>query len=136
MYLCLECLQYAPCKCCSKLITKPTETWTRKKVYDIQITEVINYSGEKDDDGELESEDRGDCDFYSLKDWRYAKAVISEFEPYELENGNGHVFKLEIDVGVFYHHFCNGEFHHDEKIDDIEPKDAPKKVRSIIDKIR
>ena len=130
-YLCLKCIQYVPCNCTPA--PKPKAKWTSKTAYTVRFTENVNYSG-PDRKGSLEVEDRDGNEYFDLKSIEDANCFFRAFEPYTRDDG-ALIFSLDTEIVKWRHHYVDGEFHHDEWIDEMEIEDAPKYVQAIARKM-
>ena len=124
MYLCLRCIQYAPCNCIKQPLP---DLWTRKVFYNIKLTEEVNY-GSVDEDGNPEVEDRDECVFFDMASWGEAIKYYNEFEPYRREDG-ALIFAVNVEIIKYNHFYKNGEYHHDDRIEDMDLCEAPKYIQ-------
>jgi hypothetical protein len=137
IYLCLRCIQYAPCNCIKQPVAYRSPVsktrWTHKVVYDIKLTEEVSY-GAVDEEGNPEVEDRDECVFFDMASCDEAIKYYNEFEPSRREDG-ALIISLDVEIIKYKHFYRNGEYHHVDRIEDMELTEAPKYIQKKLKSI-
>ena len=135
MYLCLRCIQYAPCNCIKHVAYRSPVSktrWTHKVVYEIKLTEEVNYGTVEE--GKTIVEDRDECVFFDMSSFKDAIKYYNEFSPYRRGDG-ALIFALDVEIIKYKQYWKDGEYHHDDRIEDMDLCEAPKYIQKKLKSI-